>query len=245
MTDKNDNQQVPDDETIQDYVFGELGPDEARAVAAAIKGNPAAEATEKRYKATRTALARERYGEMNQRDATRRTRARIKRFSMATAAMLVGFIVLGTVQHRNYSNEMVAQRNFDEGFVPPPLAGKNNPVLGQAKQDYADGNYEAARAGFEQLRSDSIDGPTARLYLSVIAFRTKEYREATERYDGFIAEDIRSLQEKDRRQAMRWNAMLNRLARGEDIEAELESGDWDPEKVAALRKQLSSFWRFD
>ncbi|MEL7162971.1 MAG: hypothetical protein AAFN92_19585, partial [Bacteroidota bacterium] len=118
-------------------------------------------------------------------------------------------------------------------------AGASDPgeiVFDQAEDDFFSGRYAAAAAAFQRLLDSTQFSASARYYLPFALHQAGDLEGADQAFSTALADNEYPEEDRER---LRWNAMLNDLARGEDITTQL-AAKWSTDYQAAeLRKKVA------
>lgn len=240
------------EEKLQAYALGELPPEEATAVAAAIAKDPALQERALRYRIIREGFRQQRVNKL-QEELLAYDKTLAPPTSTAPAAappprrawfktwwLLVILLLLALAGYWATRTESDPLPDlFYEAPYDPSVAGgqATEAALQEAEDLFFAEDYAAARERFEALLEEEEYRSTARFYLPHASFKLREYEAAAEQFRMALADDNNG---EERRNLLRWNAMINRLARGEDVTADLQE-DWPPRyRVNDLRKALEN-----
>ena len=232
------------EQQLQDYASGKLPPEEAAAVKEAVAGDPTLAAKVAEYERLFAALRRERLEEIEEEleefieelpvpgekeNPTEKTAKVVtlpererRRFPLrwiAGAAAAVALLLFIFWPKAPVRAELVASY-----FAPPENdgpAGEIDPEtldLDRAKETFFAGRYAAAVAAFKQLLDSAEYRGSARFYLPFALHLAGDLTAADRAFAEALADNQYEAKDRER---LRWNAMLNDLARGEDISEQL------------------------
>lgn len=234
------------EQQLQDYANGLLPPAEAEAVSAAIAGDPELARKASAYERMFAALRRQRLTEIETELASftdelplpgepspnpepgdraklprKQGRTRfIRWFLVAAAVALLVFAFWPSAPSRAEVAATYFEKPRDERLAAPTPASRA--LLGQAIDAYYSGDYAAAAASFSALKDSAAFRADVLLYLPHALHEAGELAAADLQFEESLRFDQFPAYE---RELLRWNAMINDLARGEDITQDL-AGEW-------------------
>lgn len=244
------------EEQIQAYVFGELSPGEAEAVARAIREDESLQALEQHYRQIYAGLRAERISNLASEvlafDQTlnhSKQTGRNDKQSGRGRWLFLGFMALMVIisglfyGRSQYTDVALATTHF---ILPqdPRVAGstQENQLYQEALElFFNDKNYPVATENLEQLAENAPDYRTSAVYLNAHAlFLAGTYSVAEENFSQLI--NNQADYPRPQQSIIRWNAMMTRLAVGQTISPSEE--EW-PESfpVEKLEDDLDSWFR--
>lgn len=222
---------------IQDYVMGTLPPAEAEAVAKTIAGDPDLQRVAEQYEVIFGVFRRERAADieigLNDYEATLPDPGTDSPGESSSSFRwpwwLGGFLLCMLVASAilfwpsGDTNESLTEAYFEK-LRDPRIAGVDDNIVNynQAIDQYFSGDYSAAVTTFSGLVDDEEYGTDALFYLPHAAYWLGDYEKASSQFRLALENPNLS---PSTRELLRWNAMVNDLARGEDITDQLNE-EW-------------------
>lgn len=234
------------EELLQAYVMGELPPAEAAEVAAAIAADPGLQAREIRYRTIREGFRRQRVrGIMDGLLAPDNTSLPVSGPAPAAPPeksptspekpsgtrkwWLYGIVALLFVLVSGYLLTKAGQPDLPEEFFEMPASDAvasstdDEALYVEARKQFFGERFAAAHSSFVRLRDESEGYRSlAGFYLPHASFRLGKYDRAAVEFTTALRDNNLDFGQQN---LLRWNAMINRLARGEDISADLNQ-EW-------------------